>query len=58
MIPANSYYDITMLFEQMLAQKMPISVFPIREYWIDIGRLPDYQRANGEFNNYFRKNND
>jgi dTDP-glucose pyrophosphorylase/CBS domain-containing protein len=58
MIPANSYYDITMLFENMLIKKMPISVFPIREYWIDIGRLPDYERANGEFNNYFREEND
>jgi NDP-sugar pyrophosphorylase family protein len=25
------------------------AVFPVREYWMDVGRLDDYERANGEF---------
>jgi NDP-sugar pyrophosphorylase family protein len=24
-------------------------VFPIREYWLDIGHMEDFQRANGEY---------
>jgi hypothetical protein len=28
-------------------------VFPIREYWLDIGQMADYDRANGEFTQLF-----
>jgi len=30
-----------------------ISVFPIREYWIDIGRRSDYEKANNEVSEVF-----
>ena len=28
--------------------------FPIREYWLDIGRLSDYEQANNEYKAVFK----
>lgn len=52
-IPADTYFDMPSLFEKLVAQKKEAMVFPIREYWLDIGRLADYERANGEFEHIF-----
>jgi NDP-sugar pyrophosphorylase family protein len=32
---------------------MKTTVFPVREYWMDIGQMKDYERANGEYCVYF-----
>ncbi len=53
LIPANTFYDMPSLFEKMIGQKKETAVFPIREYWLDIGQLADYDRANGEFMQVF-----
>ena len=52
-IPQDKYYDMPTLFERLLADNEPTSVFPIREYWIDIGRTDDFEKANGEFRENF-----
>lgn len=52
-IPENSYFDMPELFRTLLNQKKEISIFPIREYWLDIGRIDDFERANGEFDQEF-----
>jgi dTDP-glucose pyrophosphorylase len=52
-IPPNRYFDMPSLFERILAAKQTATVFPIREYWLDIGRLDDFERANGEFQEMF-----
>lgn len=54
LIPWNSYFDMPSLFEKLLAQKLQTSVFPIHEYWLDIGRTDDFDRANGEFAQHFK----
>lgn len=48
-IPANEQYDMPTLFEQLLASQAETAAFPIREYWLDIGQVADYERANGEY---------
>ncbi|MFB9276301.1 nucleotidyltransferase family protein [Cohnella cellulosilytica] len=48
-IPRDSYYDMTTLFDQLMQRHEQTSVFPIREYWIDIGRTDDFEKANSEF---------
>ncbi|MFD2170091.1 nucleotidyltransferase family protein [Tumebacillus lipolyticus] len=53
LIPAGEYYDMPSLFEQLIEQQRETSVFPIREYWMDIGQMADYERANGEFAEVF-----
>lgn len=53
LIPHNDYYDMPTLFEQLVQQKSETAVFPIREYWLDIGRMDDFERAEGEFGKVF-----
>ncbi|MGZ3769099.1 MAG: nucleotidyltransferase family protein [Bdellovibrio sp.] len=53
LIPTNTYVDMPTLFEKLIKNKQEAAVFPIREYWLDIGQLADYQRANGEYKMVF-----
>ncbi|TFE29042.1 nucleotidyltransferase family protein [Cohnella luojiensis] len=48
MIPQDTYFDMPSLFEAIIQKELHTSVFPIREYWIDIGRMDDFERANVE----------
>ncbi|MCG3175904.1 MAG: Glucose-1-phosphate adenylyltransferase [Candidatus Omnitrophica bacterium] len=41
--------DMPHLFDRLVAAKREVAAFPIREYWLDIGRLDDLERAKGEF---------
>lgn len=53
-IPENSYLDMPDLLRNLLDQNEDISIFPVREYWLDIGRIDDFERANGEFDQEFK----
>lgn len=52
-IPQAGYFDMPTLFETLITNNEEAVVFPIREYWLDIGQLADYDRANGEFMQVF-----
>lgn len=53
LVPSNEYFDMPTLFERLLEQKKETTVFPIREYWLDIGKLDDFERANCEYDEVF-----
>lgn len=53
-IPVNTYFDMNQLLEIMISNDEYISVFPIREYWIDIGTMEDYNQARLDFNEVFQ----
>jgi NDP-sugar pyrophosphorylase family protein len=40
---------MTDLIDNLLAASKTVIAFPIREYWLDIGRLSDYERAQEDF---------
>ncbi len=46
--------DMPDLFQALIAQGNKPAAFPIREYWLDIGRLDDLSRANMEFDEVFK----
>lgn len=48
-VKANEYLDMTDLFLHLLEEKKRALVFPIREYWLDVGRMEDFNRAKEEF---------
>lgn len=48
-IPCNKYFDMTDLFNLNVKKNRNSVAFPIREYWIDVGRMEDFERANEEF---------
>ncbi|WP_027359248.1 nucleotidyltransferase family protein [Desulforegula conservatrix] len=53
LIPENQYFDMTELFNQMIELNWHTSVYQIKEYWIDIGRMKDFEMANVEFGKFF-----
>jgi dTDP-glucose pyrophosphorylase/predicted transcriptional regulator len=53
MIPENAFYDMPELFNKVIKGKHQTSAFPIREYWMDIGQIDDFQRAQREFSEVF-----
>ncbi len=49
LITPDKPLDMPQLFEKAIERKMSTAGFPIREYWLDIGRIDDLERANQEF---------
>lgn len=45
LIPHGCRYDAIDLIEAALAKGLKVSSFPLHEYWMDIGQMEDYQRA-------------
>lgn len=45
--------DMPDLFKMMMTKGLPASVFPLREYWIDIGAASDLERARQEVDQIF-----
>jgi dTDP-glucose pyrophosphorylase/predicted transcriptional regulator len=54
LIPDNEFYDMPTLFEELIVTKEKIVSFPLQEYWLDIGRIADYERANIEYFSKFK----
>ncbi len=54
LIPPESYLDMPALFESMMSEGLATLSHHIDGYWLDIGRLPDFERANLEFHEVFR----
>jgi dTDP-glucose pyrophosphorylase len=52
-IPTQEPFDMTELFTRLIDQGFETVAFPIREYWMDIGRVEDYKKANGDFTEVF-----
>ena len=52
-IPPDTFFNMTELFDKVIAQHLETLVFPIREYWMDIGQVDDFHRANGEYSENF-----
>jgi len=48
-LPQDGYLDMTTLLNDLATTGRKVSAFPIREYWLDIGRPDDLTRANVEF---------
>lgn len=53
LIPPNQRFDMPSLFQRIIENGGDATSFPIREYWMDIGQMNDYERANGEFSEVF-----
>ncbi|MFA6922015.1 MAG: nucleotidyltransferase family protein [Gallionella sp.] len=52
-VPEEKFFDMPTLFERLIAEKNTAVSFPIREYWLDIGRVSDFERANSEYSGVF-----
>ena len=50
----NAYYDMPTLFEKLIENEKKSISFPIKDYWLDIGQISDYHKANTEYNGIFK----
>jgi NDP-sugar pyrophosphorylase family protein len=54
-IPDNEYYGMDTLIKDMLSKKLIITKFEIKDYWLDIGRIDDFESAQKDFHeNFYR----
>ena len=49
-VPENYRIDMPTLLEQHMQERDNILMFPIHEYWLDIGRMDDFNRAQADIN--------
>lgn len=52
-IEPGKYLDMTQLLEDVLGEGGTVGSFPIHEYWLDIGKFDDLERAQAEFHRVF-----
>jgi dTDP-glucose pyrophosphorylase len=50
-IPNGEYFNMTDLIHRLLDSNHTVASFPIIEYWLDIGQLADYERAQNDMKN-------
>lgn len=53
LLPAGEPFDMPQLFDRIASTGGTASVFPIHEYWLDIGRFDDLERAQDDFRKVF-----
>lgn len=49
----KKYYDIPTLFTKIISKNYKTVSFPLGEYWVDIGRMNDFKKANLEYKSIF-----
>lgn len=48
-LPTKTLFDMPTLFEHLIAAGKTTAAYPLREYWLDIGRLEEFERAQREW---------
>lgn len=50
LLQSGASLDMPALFQRAIGAGRPTAAFLLREYWLDIGRIEDFERANGDLN--------
>ena len=53
LIPKDLHLDMPQLIQKLIERGSATAAFPLREYWLDIGRLDDWKKANRDFDKEF-----
>jgi dTDP-glucose pyrophosphorylase len=53
LIPRDEFYDMPSMFEKLIDIKEKTVSFPLKNYWLDIGRLEDFKKANIDYQGVF-----
>ena len=54
LIPEGQYFGMDKLIQSMLDQHIPIAKYEMQEYWLDVGRIDDYQQAQDAYQRHFK----
>ena len=55
LFPENEYFGMDSLIKNMLDKQQPICKYDLKEYWLDIGRLNDYEKAQEVYDTLFNQ---
>ncbi len=53
-IPERTYFGMDKLIKSLLAQGKRVTKYDIKEYWLDIGQIEDYEKAQQVYTTHFR----
>ena len=53
LIPDDEFYDMPQLFEKLIKLNERVASFPLKGYWMDIGKMHDYERAQQDYEKIF-----
>lgn len=48
-VPSGEFFDMPDLFQRLLSAGERVFSYPLRDYWMDIGRMGDFERARVDF---------
>ena len=54
-IPDNEYFGMDLLIKKLIEKKNPVAKYELSEYWLDIGRINDYEKAQEVYNEHFKE---
>ncbi len=54
-IDSKGFYDMPDLFRKIISSHGRVNGYLIQDYWLDIGRIDDYTKAQEEFGAFFNK---
>jgi dTDP-glucose pyrophosphorylase len=52
-VPHGQFFDMPALFGAVIGRGLSTRCHPVRGYWVDVGRMADYQKANEDFREVF-----
>ena len=53
-IEEDTSLDMPTLLKRCISNNQRVSSFPIKEYWVDIGKMDDYEKANSDYGKFFK----
>lgn len=54
-LPDNTYFGMDKLITKYLSENLPVTKYEMNEYWLDIGRLNDYEEAQNVYATHFKE---
>ena len=54
MLESDEHCDMPSLLNRVVQKEQETAVFPVREYWLDLGQIEDFNRAKGEYDGVFK----
>lgn len=55
LVDKEEFFDMPQLFNALVEEEKKTTVYPVREYWLDIGRMDDFERAQEEYGEMFEE---
>jgi NDP-mannose synthase len=53
LFPPDTYFGMDQLIKKMLNENRAVTKYDLKDYWLDIGRLNDYEKAQEDYNSLF-----